>query len=178
MSDLQKRLQAGASNMAQANNLLAEAYAAIGGLESDNAGLKTGYEAYERVNAELRAECEALRKYGEEFASLAERRREQIEALRNTQSFSDAFYEVSGLLGVTGARPEAPLVVFRQEVVPALQAVIRNSRRYEWLKPNATIMLKKTIGYNTSIGFVNTIYPSAMEMDAALDVAMNPEDSQ
>uniref|UniRef100_A0AAU6W3Z2 Uncharacterized protein n=1 Tax=Pseudomonas phage Cruim01 TaxID=3138528 RepID=A0AAU6W3Z2_9VIRU len=53
MSDLQKRLQAGASNMAQANNLLAEAYAAIGRLESDNAGLKTGYEAYERVNAGL-----------------------------------------------------------------------------------------------------------------------------
>lgn len=45
-------------------------------------GLKTGYEAYERVNAELRAECEKLRKYGEEFASLAERRREEVEALR------------------------------------------------------------------------------------------------
>lgn len=80
------------------------------------AGLKTGYEAYERVNAELRAECEAL---------------------RNRQSFSDAFYEVSGLLGVTGARPEAPLVVFRQEVVPALQAVIRDSRRYKWLRDSA-----------------------------------------
>ncbi|MCK9740041.1 hypothetical protein LT697_00590 [Pseudomonas syringae pv. syringae] len=85
-------------------------------LKAENAGLKTGYEAYERVNAELRAECEAL---------------------RNRQSFSDAFYEVSGLLGVTGARPEAPLVVFRQEVVPALQAVIRNSRRYEWLRDSA-----------------------------------------
>ncbi|MFW3166300.1 hypothetical protein WBQ28_17610 [Pseudomonas syringae pv. syringae] len=31
-------------------------------LKAENAGLKTGYEAYERVNAELRAECEALRK--------------------------------------------------------------------------------------------------------------------
>ncbi|PBP34594.1 hypothetical protein CCL11_25760 [Pseudomonas syringae] len=30
-------------------------------LKAENAGLKTGYEAYERVNAELRAECEALR---------------------------------------------------------------------------------------------------------------------
>lgn len=30
-------------------------------LSSDIAGLKTGYEAYEQVNAELRAECEALR---------------------------------------------------------------------------------------------------------------------
>lgn len=30
-------------------------------LRAENAGLKTGYEAYERVNAELRAECEALK---------------------------------------------------------------------------------------------------------------------
>ena len=31
-------------------------------LQAELAGLKTGYEAYERVNAELKAECEALRK--------------------------------------------------------------------------------------------------------------------
>ncbi|KWS07479.1 hypothetical protein AL064_18880 [Pseudomonas syringae pv. syringae] len=31
-------------------------------LKAENADLKTGYEAYDRVNAELRAECEALRK--------------------------------------------------------------------------------------------------------------------
>ena len=30
-------------------------------LSAENAGLKTGYEAYERVNAELKAENEALR---------------------------------------------------------------------------------------------------------------------
>lgn len=31
-------------------------------LRAEVAGLKTGYEAYERVNAELKAECEALRR--------------------------------------------------------------------------------------------------------------------
>ncbi|KAA8702441.1 hypothetical protein [Pseudomonas proteolytica] len=31
-------------------------------LQAENAGLKTGYEAYERVNAELKAEVEVLRK--------------------------------------------------------------------------------------------------------------------
>lgn len=31
-------------------------------LKAENAGLKTGYEAYEQVNAELKAEVEALRK--------------------------------------------------------------------------------------------------------------------
>ena len=34
----------------------------IARLRAENAGLKTGYEAYERVNAELKAENEALRK--------------------------------------------------------------------------------------------------------------------
>ncbi|NAP01965.1 hypothetical protein B1F73_15205 [Pseudomonas syringae] len=110
-------------------------------LKAEVAGLKTGYEAYERVNAELRAECESL---------------------RNRQGFSDAFYEVSGLLGVTGARPEAPLVVFRQEVVPALQAVIRNSRRYEWLRDGA--------------GYCDTRDIPGMapeRMDAFIDAAMS-----
>ena len=51
-------------------------------LKAEIAGLKTGYEAYERVNAELKAEVEGLRKYGEEFAVLAERRREEADALR------------------------------------------------------------------------------------------------
>ena len=33
-------------------------------LKAEVAGLRTGYEAYERVNAELKAEVEALRKLG------------------------------------------------------------------------------------------------------------------
>lgn len=33
----------------------------IATLRAEVAGLRTGYEAYERVNAELKAECEALR---------------------------------------------------------------------------------------------------------------------
>ncbi|MEQ4254265.1 hypothetical protein [Pseudomonas syringae] len=36
-------------------------------LRAELAGLKTGYEAYERVNAELRAECEALRKDAQRY---------------------------------------------------------------------------------------------------------------
>ncbi|WP_255302358.1 MULTISPECIES: hypothetical protein [Pseudomonas syringae group] len=40
MSELQKRLQAGAPNMAQANNLLAEAYAGIGRLIEENQSLR------------------------------------------------------------------------------------------------------------------------------------------
>ncbi|MBJ2237041.1 hypothetical protein JFT61_19705 [Pseudomonas fluorescens] len=36
-------------------------------LRAEVAGLKTGYEAYERVNAELKAECESLRKDAERW---------------------------------------------------------------------------------------------------------------
>ncbi|MEE5068626.1 hypothetical protein V2J79_05270 [Pseudomonas alliivorans] len=39
-------------------------------LQSSAQGLKTGYEAYERVNAELRAECERLRKDASLHANL------------------------------------------------------------------------------------------------------------
>ena len=44
-------------------------------LRAENAGLRTGYEAYERVNAELKAEC--ARSTEREILQLAE-----IEALR------------------------------------------------------------------------------------------------
>lgn len=73
-------------------------------LRAKLAGLNTGYEAYERVNAELRAECEKLRKYGEEFASLAERRREQAEALRKDaeryQWFRNQHWDSSAICAV------------------------------------------------------------------------------
>ena len=39
-------------------------------LRAENAGLRTGYQAYERVNAELKAECEALRKDAERYRFL------------------------------------------------------------------------------------------------------------
>ncbi|MEE5060514.1 hypothetical protein V2J93_17130 [Pseudomonas alliivorans] len=44
----------------ESNNVQA-LMAEVSKITAENAGLKTGYEAYERVNAELRAENEALR---------------------------------------------------------------------------------------------------------------------
>ena len=40
-------------------------------LKAENAGLKTGYEAYEQVNAELKAEVEGLRKDSESYRLLS-----------------------------------------------------------------------------------------------------------
>lgn len=78
-------------------------------LRAEVAGLKTGYEAYERVNAELKAENDALRK---------------------------------------------------------------DAERYDWLKINSSVMLKKTATYTTGLGRINTIYPAGSELDLCLDAAM------
>lgn len=55
-------------------------------LKAELAGLKTGYEAYERVNAELRAECEKLRKDSERLNLYFEI---MSEAARNVLRFSE-----------------------------------------------------------------------------------------
>lgn len=52
-------------------------------LRAENAGLRTGYEAYERVNAELRGEVEALRTNHAEV----------LEALSALELANDALYE-------------------------------------------------------------------------------------
>ncbi|MBD8235638.1 hypothetical protein SOM46_09305 [Pseudomonas fluorescens] len=85
----------------------------VADLKAEVAGLRTGYEAYERVNAELKAENEALRK---------------------------------------------------------------DAERYDWLKINSSVMLKKTATYTTGLGRINTIYPAGSELDLCLDAAMGKGD--
>ncbi|KRC97704.1 MULTISPECIES: hypothetical protein [Pseudomonas] len=51
-------------------NKLGDRYDAV---NAEVAGLKTGYEAYERVKAELKAENEALRKDAEQWRALVRR---------------------------------------------------------------------------------------------------------
>ena len=50
-------------------------------LRAEVAGLKTGYEAYERVNAELKAECEALHKGAARYEWLRQARSGYIEVV-------------------------------------------------------------------------------------------------
>lgn len=54
-------------------------------LRAEIAGLRTGYEAYERVNAELKAENEALRKDAERY------RRMRSAALKQADVLADEF---------------------------------------------------------------------------------------
>lgn len=55
-------------------------------------------------------------------------------ASMNVSGFGDAFYLVAERLGVTGARPVSPMQVFTTEVLPALDAVIKDAERYRWLR--------------------------------------------
>ncbi|MGY2183303.1 hypothetical protein [Pseudomonas agarici] len=51
-------------------------------LKAENAGLKTGYEAYERVNAELKAENERIERNRDMWKGQVERQSEELTALR------------------------------------------------------------------------------------------------
>lgn len=59
-------------------------------LRAEVAGLRTGYEAYERVNAELKAECESLRKDADRFRRMRAMTLAQIE---DTQDEFDAEFD-------------------------------------------------------------------------------------
>lgn len=45
----------------------------------------------------------------------------------NLGGFGDAFYKVAEKLGITGARPDSPMQVFASEILPALDAAIRDA---------------------------------------------------
>lgn len=57
--------------VAAAQDSVREHMAMVVQLKAEVAGLKTGYEAYERVNAELKAEVEGLRKDSESYRLLS-----------------------------------------------------------------------------------------------------------
>lgn len=62
-------------------------------LRAENAGLKTGYEAYERVNAELKAEVELLRSLLGQSALAATTLRTDAEAYANHSGFNRGFVD-------------------------------------------------------------------------------------
>lgn len=84
--DRNKRLKAGAADTWE----IAQSRARIiDQLKAENAGLKTGYEAYERVNAELRAECEKLRNSSSCVDDLSALVRQLVQHLRKAAPDND-----------------------------------------------------------------------------------------
>lgn len=69
-------------------------------LKSEIAGLKTGYQAYEQVNAELKAEVEGLRKDAERYRFL----RNGLDGL--DLSCADTMEEIDALIDVAIGKGE------------------------------------------------------------------------
>ncbi|WP_341519851.1 ead/Ea22-like family protein [Pseudomonas sp. G.S.17] len=129
-------------------------------LRAEVAGLKTGYEAYERVNAELKAEVEALRKAG----------------------FADAFYKVSEAVGVTGARAVSPMQVFEAEILPAIEAAVKDAERYRFVSQLAWYVDQAAYIYD--VGNQKAVWSDQREavdadqIEDAIDEVMREEPTQ
>ena len=68
--------------VAAAQDLVREHMAMVVQLKAEIAGLKTGYQAYERVNAELKAENERLERNRDMWKGQVERQTEELTTLR------------------------------------------------------------------------------------------------
>jgi len=95
-------------------------------LRAELAGLKTGYEAYERVNAELRAENEVLRKDAERYRLLSFCHGQgTLEMVRSHHELCDEVRRLKVLAGepvpstyaeFVGPRPEGPTARLRRKL--------------------------------------------------------------
>jgi hypothetical protein len=128
-----------------------------------------GFESWAAVLVmidQLKAEVQALRKAAEQQT-------------RPAPGFGDAFYKVAEMVGVTGARPCSPMEVFKTEIVPALEAAVKDAERYRWLRiadwwrsPLCTISNPKK---QAKLG---SDCPSGDRLDAQIDAAMSMEACQ
>lgn len=91
----------------------------------------------------------------------------------NVSGFADAFYTVAEKLGITGARPVSPMQVFANEVLPALDVVIKNAARYQllrladwWRSPICVIRNPKE---QAKLG---SDCPTGERLDSAVDAAI------
>lgn len=93
----------------------------------------------------------------------------------NVSGFGEAFYLVAERLGVTGARPVSPIQVFASEVLPALDAVIKDAERYRWLRRTDCWEDAARGGPWIVNSRDETQNQDGEALDAAIDAAMNKE---
>ena len=128
-------------------------------LKAENAGLKTGYEAYERVNAELKAENERL---------VAENTDIESAVITYIEDMQEAQYENERLKAeVDSLTREAD----RQYTT--IEAYRRDVERFQWLLKNASVILDKKAAYQAENGFIKfDTMPGRTETELAIDAAM------
>ncbi|MEO6678749.1 MAG: hypothetical protein ABIO21_15395 [Pseudomonas sp.] len=131
----------------------------ISKLRAEVAGLKTGYEAYERVNAELKAENERL---------VAENTDIESAAITYIEDMQEAQHENERLKAeVDSLTREAD----RQYTT--IEAYRKDAERFQWLLKNASVILDKKTAYQAETGFIKCdTMPGRTEIESALDAAM------
>lgn len=115
---------------------------------------------------QLKAEVDALRKAAEQQSNPG-------------PGFGDAFYKVAEMVGVTGARPCSPMEVFKTEIVPALEAAVKDAERYRWLRiADWWLSPLCAISNPKEQAKLGSDCPSGDRLDAQIDAAMSMEACQ
>ena len=136
--------------------------AAVLALIAENDGLKTGYEAYEQVNAGLKAEVEAMRAGRQQSSRLIENLQAELDEAKQFQPIGEACLSNRDTLR---ASLGLKLGDHLHEHVELLR---KDAERYRWLRDHCGIVEYKAIA--GSIG--SRMLPSGENLDAALSAAM------
>lgn len=112
-------------------------------LRAEIAGLKTGYEAYERVNAELKAENERLRY--------------QIGVLQSDANSWQSGYDVGRHMGTKTVWAER-------------RAVRKDAERYRWLRDSS--QYDWDVSYGKLELRIETPHDDSSDLDACIDAAL------
>lgn len=136
--------------------------AAVLALIAENDGLKTGYEAYEQVNAGLKAEVEAMRAGRQQSSRLIENLQAELDEAKQFQPIGEACLSNRDTLR---ASLGLKLGDHLHEHVELLR---KDAERYRWLRDQCGIVEYQAIAGSIGSGML----PSGENLDAALSVAM------
>jgi regulator of replication initiation timing len=114
---------------------------------------------------QLKAENEALK------ATLATER---------LSGFAAAFYQIAEAVGVTGERAATPEQVFNGEVMPAIEAMRKDARRYRWTSTEGNWVARFHGKWRAHVGEYGDAQPTDWypSREEAIDAAMSKEAGQ
>ncbi|QXG49198.1 hypothetical protein [Pseudomonas viridiflava] len=148
-------------------------------LKSSVQGLKTGYEAYERVNAELRAECETLRENVTNLAVELVRESDKVAAL--TEDCAEAVIarmtmEIERLTTHIAGGLDSKAIAIKGMVGLAVECekLRKDAERYQWLRDESESIHQFYL--STPIWFTGVKF-SKENVDSTIDAAMSKEQS-
>ena len=143
-------------------------------LKTENTGLKTGYEAYEQVSAQLKAESEALASDNDLLGHRNAKLAGELSRLRGKHGdysygpgADDAPYLFSMALDMSTCTIDRNGEPFHFDSSEQHQEALKDAERYRWLRDECGIVEYKSIA---CIGL--GMLPSGEKLDAVIDAAM------